>query len=75
MFTKRSFVTVKNRWFFTCPENLRFSRILEAGCGVGAQTVRLAKNSPDAKITSIDISEDSIKHSNTKCLMHQNWKF
>ena len=42
------------------------SNVLEAGCGVGAQTIRLAKSSPDAEITSIDISEDSIKHSNTK---------
>ncbi len=37
------------------------SRVLEAGCGVGAQTVTLAKNSPDAAITSIDISETSIE--------------
>lgn len=37
------------------------SKVLEAGCGVGAQTVMLAKNSPDAQITSIDISEDSIR--------------
>lgn len=34
--------------------------VLEAGCGVGAQTVTLARNSPRAAITSIDISEDSI---------------
>jgi methylase of polypeptide subunit release factors len=27
------------------------SKVLEAGCGVGAQTVILAKNSPDAEIT------------------------
>ena len=33
------------------------SRVLEAGCGVGAQTITLAKNSPDALITSVDISE------------------
>ncbi len=38
------------------------SKVLEAGCGVGAQTVFLAKNSPDAQITSIDISEDSLQH-------------
>jgi len=37
------------------------STVLEAGCGVGAQTVMLAKNSPGAEITSIDISPDSIK--------------
>lgn len=33
------------------------SQVLEAGCGVGAQTVTLAQNSPNAVITSIDISE------------------
>jgi protein-L-isoaspartate O-methyltransferase len=36
------------------------SRVLEAGCGVGAQTVILAKKSPGAHITSVDISRDSI---------------
>jgi len=36
------------------------SRVLEAGCGVGAQTVTLSQNSPDALITSIDISELSL---------------
>lgn len=36
------------------------SRVLEAGCGVGAQTVTLARNSPNARITSIDISEASV---------------
>jgi len=36
------------------------SRVLEAGCGVGAQTVTLAKNSPGALITSIDISDKSV---------------
>ncbi len=36
------------------------SRVLEAGCGVGAQTVTLARNSPNASITSIDISASSL---------------
>ncbi|MBW1900001.1 MAG: methyltransferase domain-containing protein [Deltaproteobacteria bacterium] len=36
------------------------SRVLEAGCGVGAQTRIIAGKSPDAEITSIDISEESI---------------
>lgn len=36
------------------------SRVLEAGCGVGAQTVTLARQSPDAEITAIDISEPSL---------------
>jgi SAM-dependent methyltransferase len=36
------------------------SRVLEAGCGVGAQTVILARNSPEARFTSIDVSEESV---------------
>ena len=36
------------------------STVLEAGCGVGAQTVTLAANSPGASITSIDISDVSL---------------
>jgi ubiquinone/menaquinone biosynthesis C-methylase UbiE len=36
------------------------SRVLEAGCGVGAQTITLARNSPQASITSVDISESSV---------------
>jgi SAM-dependent methyltransferase len=37
------------------------STVLEAGCGVGAQTVILARNSPGASITSVDISPDSLR--------------
>jgi SAM-dependent methyltransferase len=36
------------------------STVLEAGCGVGAQTVALASRSPQALITSIDVSEASV---------------
>jgi SAM-dependent methyltransferase len=36
------------------------STVLEAGCGVGAQTVILARNSPDARFTSVDISDESL---------------
>jgi len=42
------------------------SKILEAGCGVGAQTVTLAKNSPEAHITSIDIFEKSVAEAREK---------
>jgi len=42
------------------------SRVLEAACGVGAQTVTLARNSPDALITSIDISESSLAEASRK---------
>jgi SAM-dependent methyltransferase len=36
------------------------SVILEAGCGVGAQTVTLAQRSPKARFVSVDISADSL---------------
>jgi len=36
------------------------STVLEAGCGVGAQTVTLAARSPGARFTSIDVSADSV---------------
>ena len=41
-------------------------RVLEAGCGVGAQTVTLAKNSPGAHITSVDISQASVDEAQAK---------
>lgn len=44
----------------------RKSRVLEAGCGVGAQTVTLARNSPGARITSVDISANSLKEAGAK---------
>src|SRR5580704_51641 len=37
------------------------SQVLEAGCGVGAQTVTLARRSPRAFFTSVDISPDSLQ--------------
>jgi ubiquinone/menaquinone biosynthesis C-methylase UbiE len=42
------------------------SQVLEAGCGVGAQTITLAHNSPHAHITSIDISERSVAEAKKK---------
>lgn len=42
------------------------SRILEAGCGVGAQTVFLAGKNPAARITSFDISPDSVGRAREK---------
>jgi ubiquinone/menaquinone biosynthesis C-methylase UbiE len=34
--------------------------VLEAGCGVGAQTAILARRSPGARFVSIDLSQDSL---------------
>lgn len=42
------------------------SRVLEAGCGVGAQTITLAQNSPHALITSVDVSEASVLEAKKK---------
>jgi SAM-dependent methyltransferase len=41
-------------------------QVLEAGCGVGAQTITLARNSPNAHITSVDISDSSIAEARKK---------
>jgi SAM-dependent methyltransferase len=38
----------------------RGARVLEAGCGVGAQTLALARNSPGAYFTCVDISAESL---------------
>ncbi len=35
--------------------------VLEAGCGVGAQTVTLLRNSPEARFTAIDLSPGSLE--------------
>ncbi len=39
----------------------RGRRVLEAGCGTGAQTVYLAGGSPEARIISMDVSAESIR--------------
>jgi ubiquinone/menaquinone biosynthesis C-methylase UbiE len=44
------------------------SRVLEAGCGVGAQTIILARNNPKAIITSIDISQESLAAAKQKVM-------
>jgi SAM-dependent methyltransferase len=37
------------------------ARVLEAGCGVGAQTLTLAQHSPGAHFTCVDVSERSLE--------------
>ena len=44
------------------------SRVLEAGCGVGAQTLTLARNSPGASIMAIDVSGASVCEAEKKVL-------
>ena len=38
------------------------ARVLEVGCGVGAQTRIIARRNPHARFTGIDINESSLKH-------------
>jgi SAM-dependent methyltransferase len=42
------------------------STVLEAGCGVGAQTVTLARRSPGARIVSVDIAAASLAAAKAK---------
>lgn len=42
------------------------SLVLEAGCGVGAQTVTVAGKSPEASIVSIDVSEESVAEARSR---------
>jgi ubiquinone/menaquinone biosynthesis C-methylase UbiE len=50
-------------WDTSYPEG---SRVLEAGCGIGAQTIPLARNSPGARIVAVDISADSVAEAKAK---------
>ena len=43
------------------------SRVLEVGCGVGAQTLALADRSPGANFISIDISANSVAIARARC--------
>lgn len=42
------------------------SRVLEAGCGVGAQTVHLVARSPDAHLTAVDVSAASLRQARAR---------
>jgi methylase of polypeptide subunit release factors len=39
-------------------------RVLEAGCGVGAQTIPLARGNPRARFTSVDVADRSLREAN-----------
>lgn len=42
------------------------SRVLECGCGAGAQTVHLAASSPEAEIVSMDISTEHLERARAR---------
>ena len=51
--------------------------VLEAGCGVGAQTVTLVENSPEAHFTCVDISNRSLQRAKARveATRHRNATF
>ena len=51
------------------------SRVLECGCGTGAQTVLLAASSPGARIVSVDLSPASLCQARSQCAGHSNVTF
>ena len=46
--------------------------VLEAGCGIGAQTVTLARQSPEAEIVAIDVARDSLAEAKRKVEAHMH---
>jgi SAM-dependent methyltransferase len=46
------------------------SRVLEVGCGVGAQTVHLVATSPEAHFTAVDISASSLAQARARVTAH-----
>jgi SAM-dependent methyltransferase len=46
------------------------SRVLEVGCGIGAQTVHLARRNPGTRIVAVDISADSLAQARARVAAH-----
>lgn len=46
------------------------SRVLEVGCGVGAQTVHLVAANPEAHLVAVDVSDDSLAHARARVAAH-----
>jgi SAM-dependent methyltransferase len=46
------------------------SRVLEVGCGVGAQTVHLVAASPDAHLVAVDVCLDSLAQARARVRTH-----
>jgi SAM-dependent methyltransferase len=46
-------------------------RVLEVGCGVGAQTLTLARRNPETRFTAVDLAADSIAQAQLRCELAQ----
>ncbi|MFJ6567758.1 methyltransferase domain-containing protein [Streptomyces sp. NPDC091292] len=49
------------------------SRVLEVGCGVGAQTVHLVTGSPGARVVAVDVSGDSLARARARVADQAPW--
>ncbi len=49
------------------------SRVLEVGCGVGAQTLHLVRSSPGAHLTSVDVDEASLAKARARVGARVDW--
>ncbi|MFI5592981.1 methyltransferase [Amycolatopsis sp. NPDC051758] len=49
------------------------SRVLEVGCGVGAQTVHLVARSPDVHLTAVDVSAESLAQARARVGDRVEW--
>jgi SAM-dependent methyltransferase len=43
------------------------NKVIEIGCGVGAQTEILCRNNPEIRLTSVDISDESLQRASERC--------
>ncbi|TDD57120.1 methyltransferase domain-containing protein [Kribbella antibiotica] len=50
------------------------TRVLEAGCGVGAQTVQLVDRHPGIELVAIDISEESLARAKERVEARVEWR-
>ncbi|MCT2584948.1 methyltransferase domain-containing protein [Actinophytocola gossypii] len=50
------------------------ARVLEVGCGVGAQTAHLVASSPEAHLTAVDISADSLAAARARIGDRVTWR-
>ena len=49
------------------------SKVLEVGCGVGAQTLQLVTRSPGIRLTAVDISEESLAQAKARVTAEVEW--
>ena len=57
------------------PSERPFKNILELGCGTGNLTVLIAERFPDASITTVDVSADSLQSCRERIVDRDRFEF